>query len=48
MSYQYDIQYRGTKEHGNADMLSRFPTQVQDQSPLATELPINKLLLYLD
>ncbi|RUM45435.1 MAG: hypothetical protein DSY80_03320, partial [Desulfocapsa sp.] len=39
MSYQYDIRYRKTEEHGNADMLSRFPGKTD--AGVATELPIN-------
>ena len=27
MAYQFDIQYKPTKDHGNADGLSRLSTQ---------------------
>lgn len=29
--YQYDIEFRGTKLHGNADALSRVPLHSVDQ-----------------
>lgn len=29
-SFNYDIKYRNTNEHGNADMLSRLPTKSED------------------
>ena len=40
MTYNYDIVYRRSSEHGNADVLSRFPEKT-DGPLLATELSIN-------
>ena len=39
MAHQYDIRFRKSDEHANADMLSRLPTE--DSENLATELSIN-------
>ena len=42
MAYDYEIKYRRSEDHGNADMLSGFP---QEGSTLATELAINYFTL---
>ena len=39
MAHQYEIKYRKSTEHANADVLSRFP--VKKDSRLASELPVN-------
>ncbi|XP_030838252.1 uncharacterized protein K02A2.6-like [Strongylocentrotus purpuratus] len=39
MAHQYEIKYRKSTEHANADVLSRFP--VKKESRLASELPVN-------
>ena len=42
--YQYDIQYRSTTKHGNANCLSRLPVAIQATQPETDEVKlINKL-----
>lgn len=38
MGFQYDIQYRNTKDHGNADGLSRLPRNCEEIPMLQTSL----------
>ena len=32
--YDYELKFRSTKEHCNADMLSRLPTTVKNELPV--------------
>ena len=32
--YDYELKFRSTKEHSNADMLSRLPTSVKSELPV--------------
>ena len=42
--YQYDIQYRSTTKHANADCLSRLPVAIEATQPETDEVKlINKL-----
>ena len=42
-AYTYDIQYKPTKEHGNVDILSRFPVTNDDcfEKEQSLELVVN-------
>ena len=39
--YDYELKFRSTKEHCNADMLSRLPTSVK------SELPVDNMIYSL-
>ena len=39
--YDYELKFRSTKEHSNADMLSRFPTSMK------SELPVDNMIYSL-
>ena len=41
--YDYELKFRSTKEHSNADMLSRLPTSVKSKLPVDNMILVNVL-----